>query len=58
MAAFKFRLPDLKGNDSEQLKHLKSYLYQLIPQLEWTFNTLQAEIEKLSGEKDQINKNQ
>jgi hypothetical protein len=56
--AFNFRLPDLKGNDSEQLKQLKSYLYQLIPQLEWAFNTLQAEIEKLSVEKDQINKNQ
>jgi hypothetical protein len=29
------RLPDIKGNDREQLRQIRSYLYQLIPQLQF-----------------------
>lgn len=32
------RLPDIKGNEREQLKQIRSYLYQLIPQLQFALN--------------------
>ena len=33
-----FRLPDIKGSDAEQLRRIRSYLYQLVPQLELALN--------------------
>lgn len=33
------RLPDIKGNDREQLKQIRSYLYQLIPQLQFALDS-------------------
>ena len=34
------RLPDIKGTDSEQLKQIRSYLYQLIPQLQFALDNV------------------
>ena len=33
------RLPDIKGSDREQLQRIRSYLYQLVPQLQWALDT-------------------
>ena len=38
--AFRFRLPDIKGTDREQLRQLRSYLYQLVPQLQWALDSV------------------
>ena len=38
--AFRFRLPDIKGTDREQLRQLRSYLYQLVPQLQWALDSI------------------
>lgn len=38
--SYEFRLPNIVGNDKEQLQALKSYLYQFIPQLQWALNTI------------------
>ncbi len=35
------RLPDIKGDDREQLRRIRSYLYQLVPQLQWALETAQ-----------------
>ena len=40
--SYEFRLPNIVGNDKEQLQALKSYLYQFIPQLQWALNTINA----------------
>lgn len=32
------RLPNIKGNDREQLAQIRSYLYQLTEQLQWALN--------------------
>ena len=37
---FRFRLPDIKGTDREQLRQLRSYLYQLVPQLQWALDSV------------------
>lgn len=34
------RLPHITGNDREQLSQIRSYLYQLVQQLQWEFNSL------------------
>jgi hypothetical protein len=34
------RLPDIKGNDREMLVQIRSYLYQLIPQLQFALNDI------------------
>jgi hypothetical protein len=34
------RLPDIKGTDREQLKQIRSYLYQLVPQLQFALSTM------------------
>lgn len=39
---FDFRMPNITGNDREQLAQIKSYLYQFIPQLQWALNTLNS----------------
>ena len=38
--SFRFRLPDIKGTDREQLRQLRSYLYQLVPQLQWALDAV------------------
>ena len=38
--AIELRLPNIKGNDREQLVQIRSYLYQLTEQLQWAFNNL------------------
>ena len=38
--AFRFRLPDIRGTDREQLRQLRSYLYQLVPQLQWALDSV------------------
>ena len=40
--AIDLRLPDIKGNDKEQLKQIRSYLYQLIPELQFALNSFPA----------------
>ena len=40
MAAYDFRMPNITGNDREQLAQIRSYLYQFIPQLQWALNNL------------------
>lgn len=42
----RLRLPDIKGSDAEQLRQLRSYLYQLVPQLQWALDVLSREGEK------------
>ena len=32
------RMPNISGNEREQLAQIRSYLYQLIPQLQWAIN--------------------
>lgn len=39
---FDFRMPNIAGNDREQLQQIRSYLYQFIPQLEWALNSINA----------------
>ena len=34
------RLPDIKGTDREQLKQIRSYLYQLIPELQFALSNV------------------
>ncbi len=36
------RLPNINGNDREQLAQIRSYLYQIIPQLQWALNNVNA----------------
>ena len=38
--AFRFRLPDIRGTDREQLRQLRSYLYQLVPQIQWALDSV------------------
>lgn len=49
------RLPNISGNDKEQLVQIRSYLYQIIPQLQWALNNVSA-TEVSSGAIDQIAK--
>ena len=42
MAAYNFRIPNITGNDREQLAQIRSYLYQFIPQLQWALNNIDA----------------
>lgn len=37
---FDFRMPNIVGNDREQLQQIRSYLYQFIPQLQWALNSI------------------
>lgn len=34
------RLPNISGNDREMLVQIRSYLYQLVPQLQWALNSM------------------
>lgn len=36
------RLPNISGTDREQLVQIRSYLYQLVPQLQWALNNVEA----------------
>lgn len=38
-----FRMPNIVGNDREQLQQIRSYLYQFIPQLQWALNSIDTE---------------
>lgn len=38
--AIELRLPNIKGNDREQLAQIRSYLYQLTEQLQWALNNV------------------
>ena len=49
---FHFDLPRLTGSPEQQLAQLKSYIYQLIPQLEWALNTLAKQQEENTGGKN------
>lgn len=41
--AYDFRIPNITGNDREQLAQIRSYLYQFIPQLQWALNSIGTE---------------
>ena len=43
------RLPDIKGDDHEQLRRIRSYLYQLVPQLQWALEASEVRTEAESG---------
>lgn len=45
----KLRLPDIKGNEEEQLKQIRSYLYQLVPQLQFALDSLSANSDGLTA---------
>lgn len=45
----KLRLPDIKGSEVEQLKQIRSYLYQLIPQLQFALDNVSANSEGLTA---------
>ena len=49
------RMPNINGNEKEQLVQIRSYLYQLIPQLQWALNNVNA-TELSSGAVNQIAK--
>ena len=49
------RLPNISGTDKEQLVQIRSYLYQIVPQLQWALNNVSA-TEVSSGTIDQIAK--
>lgn len=36
--SIELRMPNINGNEREQLVQIRSYLYQLIPQLQWALN--------------------
>jgi hypothetical protein len=38
------RMPSINGNDREQLIQIRSYLYQLIPQLQWALNNVNTTV--------------
>lgn len=40
--AINLRLPNIAGNDREQLAQIRSYLYQIIPQLEFAINNINS----------------
>ena len=46
--AVQFRLPDISGSDKEQLAKIRSYLYQIIPELEFAMNTMNTSISQVS----------
>ena len=52
---FEFRLPDVKGSEAEQLAAIRSYLYQLVPELSFAMNTLLERVEALSGSAEKEN---
>ena len=42
MRVIHLRLPNITGkSEQEQLQQLKSYLYQLVQELNWAFETLE-----------------
>ena len=45
----KLRLPDIKGSEAEQLKQVRSYLYQLVPQLQYALDNLSASSDGLTA---------
>ena len=45
------RLPDIKGSDREQLRQIRSYLYQLVPQLQWALDTSAPHSDSADAEK-------
>ena len=45
----KLRLPDIKGTEVEQLKQIRSYLYQLIPQLQFALDNVSANSEEITA---------
>ena len=47
---FRFRLPDIKGTDREQLRQLRGYLYQLVPQLQWALDAVGSSRKTSSAE--------
>lgn len=40
--AIELRLPSISGSDKEQLTQIRSYLYQIIPQLEFAINNINS----------------
>ena len=42
------RLPDIKGSDEEQLRQIKSYLYQLVSELRFALGDLDERVEELN----------
>ena len=54
--AFEFRLPDIKGSDEEQLRAIRSYLYQLVTELSWALNTLSERVDELNAVQDGADK--
>ena len=39
------RLPSIAGTDREQLAQIRSYLYQLIPQLQWILDGVEKTLD-------------
>lgn len=47
MRGIRLPLPDVRGSDREQLRAIRSYLYALVPELQWALDTAEsAEEEK------------
>jgi hypothetical protein len=47
MRGIRLPLPDVRGSDKEQLRAIRSYLYALVPELQWALDTAEgAEEEK------------
>ncbi|MBQ2988904.1 MAG: hypothetical protein IJD59_07355 [Clostridia bacterium] len=48
--SIQLRLPDVKGTDREQLRQIRSYLYQLVPQLQWALDQALPDGESIASE--------
>ena len=53
MGTIELRMPNINGTEREQLVQIRSYLYQIIPQLQWALNNVNA-AELSSGAVQQI----
>ncbi len=40
--SIELRLPSINGTEREQLAQIRSYLYQIVPQLQWALNNISA----------------
>ena len=52
--SIQLRLPDIKGDDHEQLRRIRSYLYQLVPQLQWALEAAETRAETESEAPSEI----
>lgn len=51
------RFPNINGaTEAEQLKQIKSYLHQLVQELNWALSVLESERKETDHPKDSVNR--